>query len=115
MADQINQRIYLLENANATGEYKSYERDRGNSKQTPDCQLHAFGTFDGATLTFTFRPFKSTEDLLIYNGTIPLEITETSRKQFAIEIPDGEQIKAIISGAGAGTLLTVYLTELRVK
>lgn len=65
-----------------------------------DCVLKVYGTFDGATFTLQSRGSDGT------TGVPVTGISLTSAGTVTVVVPHGDWIKGVISGAGAGTLIS---------
>ncbi|NIV96136.1 hypothetical protein GWN42_25945, partial [candidate division KSB1 bacterium] len=65
------------------------------------------GTFDGATVTFKTR--RNGNEVDVYNGSSQLSVDGTGALDYAVGLYYGEEIKPVITGAGASTDLNINI------
>lgn len=95
-------RIRLLEDASATGEYKSLTLPTGLA------QVIVSGTFGGATIGLENEHVGN--DVPVFDGASTLAIT--TPKSILINVSYGEKLRATVTG-GTGTSVTIDVLEVK--
>jgi len=104
--------ITLLANRTTDGTdgFVKWQRDSGGAMITAVGQVDVNGTFDGASVGFFYN--KNGEEVAVHNASGAVAITDNTQA-FRLALPHGEEIKAVVSSAGASTDIVCTITELR--
>jgi len=110
------QTLLDLATADGAGDYKPFSRGNDGTPITANGEVEVFGVWDGATVKFTKKAIDSKAtptqyDIPILDGAVELAVI--SNRMIPLELLEGEEIRAVVSGAGAGTELTAILYEKR--